>query len=252
VDWNNSGKFDLIAGDTTGEVWYYKNIGTKTAPELAKGVLVEAGGKPIKATQNTYKQVNGQTQIDKTIPGSSPLAETYSKLHVADWDGDGLKDLLIGHNSNIIFYKNIGTKDEPKFADPVLLAPGAFIGGKPAAAWRGGPQMGEGVTQFPFRPSPYVVDMVGDGKPGLMVGSDDGKVFFYRNVGTKEKPVLDMGKEVKLDFPAGANKGYRFRFDVVDWNNRGKKDLLIGNFYSGSGTGTERQSGGNLWLFLAK
>ena len=33
--------------------------------------------------------------------------------------------------------------------------------------------------------------------------------------------------------------------EVTDWNNDGKKDLLVGNFYS-----KDRKPGGNMWLFL--
>jgi len=33
----------------------------------------------------------------------------------------------------------------------------------------------------------------------------------------------------------------------VDYNNDGKQDLLVGNFYS-----NKRPVGGNIWLFLGK
>ena len=43
----------------------------------------------------------------------------------------------------------------------------------------------------------------------------------------------------------GFEKGYRNRFDIVDWNNDGKLDLLVGNIIS-----EDRKSTGNVWLFL--
>ena len=92
MDWNNDGKKDLIAGDTEGNVWLFLNTGTRREPRLAKGKRVEADGKAIKGQRKTYKRVGGQLVVDKVISGNHPLAEVYSKIHMADWDGDGLKD----------------------------------------------------------------------------------------------------------------------------------------------------------------
>lgn len=208
MDWDNDGKMDLIAGDTKGQVWLFLNVGTKEKPELARGKLIEADGKPIAA-------------------GSNKLAGTHSKLHMADWDGDGLKDLLIGHDNTIVFYKNVGTPSEPRFAAPALI------------------KIPEG--NFPLRPSPYIIDWDGDGKKDLLVGTEEPKVIFYRNIGTDKNPKLDRGKALDLKVPAG-DAGSRWRIDVADWNNDGKMDILVGNFYSGSG----QKAGGNVWLFLGK
>ena len=228
MDWNNDGKTDLISGDSKGGVWIYINTGTKEKPVLAAGKQVEADGKPITASTKTYKVVNGRYTVDKVIPGSSKLAEIYSKIHMADWDGDGLKDLLIGHNSTIIFYKNAGTKTKPVLKAPVTIDPP------------------EG--KFSSRPSPYVVDWDGDGKRDLLVSSEPRTLSFYRNVGTAKAPKLGKAQAVVLTGD-GFEKGYRNRIEVVDWNNDGKLDILAGNFYSDR---TTRTNGGNVWLFLAK
>jgi hypothetical protein len=209
VDWDNDGKNDVIAGDTQGNVWLFLNTGTKEKPELAKGKLVEADGKPIKR-------------------GSHPLADTYSKLHVADWDGDGLKDLLIGHSRTVVFYKNVGKKTSPQLKAPVLV------------------KIPEG--NFPSRPSPYVVDWDKDGKKDLLVGCETAEIRFYRNEGTDKEPKLAAGVVLDLKGPSPGNKGYRWRLDVADWNNDGKLDLLVGNRVRS----TKPSTGGNIWLFLGK
>ena len=216
MDWNNDGKKDLISGDTRGQVWVFLNTGTDDAPELAAGVRVQAGGVPIISSRYAKGKSNS-------------LMGYYSKLHYGDWNNDGLKDLLIGQDtktgSEIAFYKNTGTKSEPKFDGlEILKLPG--------------PKMS--------RPSPYIVDWDADGKLDLLFGTERAKIYFFRNTGTNDKPELEAGKPVALtgeDF----SKGYRSRLDVTDWNEDGKLDLLVGNFYS-----YKKPMGGNVWLFLGK
>lgn len=216
MDWNNDGKTDLIAGDTRGQVWLFLNVGEKGKPKLAEGKLVEADGKVI-------------TGRAKPPTAGHKLAKTYSKLHMADWDGDGLKDLLIGHSSTIVLYKNAGTASAPKLKAPVLVPP---------------PK-----GKFPLRPSPYVVDWDGDGKQDLLIGTERNGVLFYRNIGTAKAPRLAEGKALELK-TGDAVAGSRWRIDVADWNNDGKKDILIGTF--SRRTGPKRKYGGNIWLFLGK
>lgn len=207
MDWDSDGKKDLISGDSDGNVTLFLNVGTEKEPKLAKGKPVEADAKPI-------------------APGTHQLADRYSWLHMADWDGDGLKDLCVGHSQRLVLYKNVGTPSAPRFQAPTLVElPG---GGRV------------------LRPSAYVVDWDGDGKNDLLVGGENPKIYFYRNTGTNKKPQLAKGEALNLKGP-GSHAGYRWRIDVADWNNDGKKDLLVGNFYSSG-----RKAGGNIWLFMGK
>ena len=91
---------------------------------------------------------------------------------------------------------------------------------------------------------PCVTDWNGDGKTDLLAGTEDPKVYFFRNTGTREKPELAPGVplDLKVDEPS---RCYRFRPEVADWNNDGKLDVLVGDICS-----SERRSSGNVWLFL--
>ena len=212
MDWNNDGIKDLISGDTNGSVWIFINTGTKEKPVLAEGVQVKAAGKII--TQGSHK-----------------LAGPYSKLHYADWDGDGLSDLLIGQNNNIVFYKNVGKKSEPKFNDPVELT--------------------NADGSFPSRSSPYVIDWDEDGKKDMVIGTENGNIFFYRNIGTEKSPKLAEAKEIELEFRE-VERSYRHRLEIIDWNKDGKIDILIGDYYSIRDSENNRKSGGYIWLFLGR
>jgi len=204
VDWNGDSKKDLLCGDASGKVLVFINTGTAEKPVLAAGVPVLAAGKPI--TGNKTK---------------------YSKIHYADWNGDGLKDLMIGQDgpgagSSMFVHVNAGTAKEPKL-------------GKPQEILLPGPRM--------TRPSPYLVDWDRDGNVDLLCGTDSNRIYFFRNTGT-HKPYA-MGVPLKLE---GFKKNCRCRLDVTDWNNDGKLDLLVGDFNSSA----RGKSTGYIWLFLGK
>lgn len=68
----------------------------QTASELEKPVRLEAGGEPI--------------DTSKDIGHAGPL--------FVDHDGDGLSDLLVSSfRGTIRFFKNVGTRREPKFEE---------------------------------------------------------------------------------------------------------------------------------------
>lgn len=227
VDWNHDQKKDLIAGDTEGNIWVFINQGSGVSPVLMAGKQVAAGGKLIHAQRRIYKRVDGRPVLDRIIPASHELAEKYSKIHMADWDADGLQDLLVGHVHHILLYKNVGTASFPKFLSPTCIETPENL--------------------LPVKPSPYVVDWDGDGKKDLLVGSADPKILFYRNIGTPDAPKLSKGVPLTLNGER-FDETFEWRFAVTDWNNDGKQDLVVGNR-------CRRKKpclGGNLWLFLGK
>ena len=231
MDWNQDGKLDLVAGDSEGNVWFFRNVGTTKAPVLEAGVKLTAGGKPITGTRPEYKQgADGQYRMEQK---PDALMGIYSKIHVADWNGDGLPDILVGQDSaagdaaKLVLYRNVGKAHAPVLAAPEVL-----------------PAPLEGVS----RPSPYLVDWDGDGKRDLLLGTEGAQVLFVRNTGTDAQPVWAAPERIAL--PGFDETCYRCRIAVVDWNNDGKLDLLIGNRTSDR-TGKTR-GGGNVWLFLRK
>ena len=204
MDWSNSGKLDLVSGDADGHVWLFRNTGTRQNPVLAAGVKVEADGKVIAGNP---RELN-------------PLK--ISLIHVADWDGDGLRDLMVGHWDSLRFYKNVGTPAEPRFAAPTeIKCP---------------------VGEFPVRPTPCVADLDGDGKPDLILGGGRLPIVFCRNIGTAQNPRLGPPQPLALQGNC-FDKSYYYAVTVADWNGDGKPDLLVG---------TCANLGGNVWLFLGK
>ena len=206
VDWNGDKKNDILCGDASGKVMVFINSGSAEKPVLAAAAPVLSAGKPI---------------------GSNGII--YSKINFADYNGDGLRDLLMGHDSRrtssqMVVYLNSGTAQNPKL-------------GAPQPIKLPGPRM--------RRPSPYLVDWDGDGKIDMLCGTDSDKVYWFRNTGSNKQPVHAAGVALKL---IGPKKNYRCRLDVADWNNDGKLDLLVGDFNSSA----PRKSTGHIWLYLRK
>jgi hypothetical protein len=109
ADLNRDGIPDVLIGGNT------KLLGVVYGPLAGKDVLT----------------------VERVWPkGKEPLRPMTTNPCVADWDGDGLPDLIVGgyteqrrdyplevsaKTRGIYWLRNIGTKREPKFAEPKLL-----------------------------------------------------------------------------------------------------------------------------------
>jgi len=212
VDLTNDGIADIISGSYPGEIYLFagKEDGT-----YAKSV----------ALRNKHgKKIN---------------AGRAAAVCVADWDRDGDLDLVIGNIDGMVcFITNEGAEGRTIFGDPVWLD----VAGK--------------TIKMPGRNTgPCVADWDQDGHPDLVVGSGDGSVVFYRNTASQGMPSLAAGVELLASTrnygTRGAKKnldrsgrGFRAKVHVVDWNEDGRLDILVGDYASRVGkapTLTEEQ-----------
>ena len=136
VDMDADGDLDLVVGNRSGAVQVVTNTGTRRAPVWSK-----------------------QRQQLTTVDGQ---AIQGSNAHHADWDGDGLRDLVVGSEwGEVRWYRNLGANDAPRYAA------GAVLVEKENA-----PRDPEGTT--PKRPGMrvkvHVTDWDEDGRADLLVG----------------------------------------------------------------------------------
>ena len=104
-----------------------------------------------------------------------------------DWDGDGLEDLVVGNTAGHIgFIKNLGG-NPIRWAAPVLLNAGPTLL-RELAGYNGSIQ-GPAEAKWGYT-NPNVADWDGDGLLYVVTNGIWGKIFFYKNIGTKTAPRL--------------------------------------------------------------
>jgi len=150
--------------------------------------------------------------------GADLDADTYSIPRVYDWNNDGKKDLIIGQRyaDKVRLYLNSGTDAAPVFTTfSNLQAGGVDI-------YHAGTGCGA--------PAPEILDWNNDGKKDLLVGTSDGYVYLYLQSGTSDdgNPQLLSGTRIQVN-SVPFSVGSRAVPCINDWNEDGKKDLLIGN-----------------------
>lgn len=120
----------------------------------------------------------------------------------------GMHDIILGDRDGFVtLYVNIGTRESPRYdAGTKVKAAGNEIKVR-------GPSY------------PYAVDWNEDGKMDLLVGNSGGYLHLFLNQGTGEFAPGVMVKAAGKDLDVGGHASPC----VVDWNEDGKKDLVMGN-----------------------
>ncbi|MBN2136486.1 MAG: VCBS repeat-containing protein [Sedimentisphaerales bacterium] len=184
------------------------------AVSLAAGALY-AQGLRLRLGPEQIVDANG---IQIEIPG-------YSVPSFEDWNNDGLKDLIVGEGKSLVpgkvrIYINDGNQTEPHF-DAYFYAQSE----------------GEDLACTPsgcLGCFPRVVYWDADARKDLLVGQADGKIQIFLNNATDENPAFYAGTFLQVGQPGAKTNidvGDRATPTVVDWNNDGLRDLIVGSRY---------------------
>jgi len=234
ADLRGTGTLDLLIGSkisptdpSTGTITWFENTGTRTAPAFhERGVIpingqfnyapavadLDGDGLPdlvigswrdkLQWFRNSGTRTNPKWTLADSelvvIPRGSNTVPA-----VADVDGDGLLDILIGTASGrLLLYRNTGTKTTPKFT----LVTASFQD-----------------IKFGRRAAPVLFDMNGDGKPDLLIGNEAGELQLWRNVG-KAPGEFRVELDTTFNLKSYANAAPA----VGDLHGNGKPDILVG------------------------
>jgi len=155
--------------------------------------------------------------------GADVQADNYSVPSLADWNGDGLTDLLVGEKTansqgKVRVYLNSGTNAAPVY--------GSFSYARTAAddlAVNASGCMGV---------FPRVFDWDQDGWKDLVLGLADGTVQVALNRNADDDPGFAAPVPVQVGEPGAKSDidvGVRATLDIVDWNNDDRYDLVLGD-----------------------
>jgi len=189
----------------------------------AKDSMAQNGIK-YKWEQVYYSTLNNQ----KSLLFSHEMLD--SKLAFADIDGDGDVDIFVGQeNGELAFFENQGSKTSPQFELITQQYKAIF------EIKRGGQKVKiRNVINVGGRSAPSLVDIDNDGDYDLFIGSQEGRIWHFKNIGNNLIPTFRM---VTPKF-AGINLGQNSVPLFADINLQRKFDLLVGTV------------NGTVWLFI--
>jgi len=241
ADLDGDGHVDLVSGSWPGEIFFFKGGPNRTFADPVKlkdksGKTINVGGgrRPdsdgmiLIAGDATFEEKDGKQvivyegeRIELEEGKSAGITGTASSVAVADFNGDGMLDLIVGSiGGDVHVLPNEGTKTAYAFGAPIALK-----------------AAGKDIKVAGGDAGPAVADWDGDGKPDLIVGAGDGSVWYYRNVGPRDNPELAAGQllvepgkvEFGDDAPLVPTRGVRAKVCVADFDGDGKADLLVGD-----------------------
>jgi hypothetical protein len=240
VDWDGDGDTDILCGNTSGSIAFLENLSGPRIekPKWAAPRLLKAGGRTIRIMAGP----NG------SIQGPCEAKWGYTTFSVADWDGDGLPDLVVNSIwGKVCWYRNTGTRTKPKLAGakPIEVA----WDSRPPTLSYGWlrPRGNELLTQW--RTTPVAVDWNSDGLTDLVMLDHEGYLAFFARAKRGQRLVLLPPKRVfqgenfsvtdsrhslsnsgpgLIRLNSGiAGKSGRRKLCVVDWDGDGRLDFLV-------------------------
>ncbi|MEM8668276.1 MAG: sulfatase-like hydrolase/transferase [Planctomycetota bacterium] len=238
-DWDGDGDEDLVCGNTAGEIGWIENLNGGNPPKWSAPKLLTVDGKPIRIMAGE----NG------SIQGPAEKKWGYTTIDVADWDHDGLPDIIANSIwGKVVWFRNVGTRTQPKLSSEQPLTV-QWSGRPPKPDWNWwDPNKNELATQW--RTTPLVVDWNNDGWNDLLMLDHEGFLVLFKRKKLSQGWELLPGARVfqggtydsrhkaiegsatndvgKLRLNGGsAGKSGRRKLCIVDWDGDGLRDLLV-------------------------
>jgi hypothetical protein len=217
VDWDHDGLLDVLANSIWGKVVWYRNVGTRKAPQLSAARPVQVAWKtdPPKPEWNWWNPVSGELAPQwRTTPSA------------VDWNRDGLVDLvMLDHEGYLAFFRREQSDDGLVLhSGQRVFRGGAFDNRQRSHDSRSGVlRLNTGTAGKSGRRKICIVDWNRDGKLDLLVNSV--------NVNLLEQTTTIDGVTTFTDRgPLISNRlaGHTTSPTTTDWDGDGNRELLIG------------------------
>ncbi|HEY4260126.1 MAG TPA: exo-alpha-sialidase [Schlesneria sp.] len=250
-DWDGDGDDDIIAGNTAGYIAFIENVSTsgQEGSVWAAPKKLQVDGKTIRI----------QAGPNGSIQGPAEAKWGYTTQSVADWDHDGLPDLIVNSIwGKVHWYRNVGERTAPRLAkaQPIEVE---WTGETPKPAWTWWtPDGKELVTQW--RTTPVAIDFDRDGLTDLVMLDHEGYLAFFRREKRSgrdgsastvllpgERIFVDgKGEPLRLNSRRAGGSGRR-KLCVVDWDGDGRLDVLVNGVNANLLRQTDHRDG--KWFF---
>lgn len=242
-DWDQDGLLDLVVGGGDGRLLLYRNVGTAKQPLFQEAEPIAAGDRDRWGDSYTglaLANMVGDSLRDLIVCHSgnqiaihrnigtiqSPSFESegitfeiqancQGRFDVADWDQDGLVDLVTGSfGGNLVWYRNEGNAQSPKFGEGESLED----------------------IRLAYNSHPRLLDFNHDGNLDMLLGVNWGTVSLYLNAGNDQAGpgTASLAKSRLLQWPDGSNLNIRSDNgddttpEFVDLDGDGVLDLISG------------------------
>jgi len=225
-DWDDDGDTDILSGNTAGFIEFFENLSGPGVnfPKWNRPVRLEVDG-------TAFRVIAGP---NGSIQGPAEAKWGYTTINVADWDMDGLPDVVFNSIlGRVEWLRNVGTRTKPKLTAPQPVEV-EWLTEQPHLAWGWHRPDGKGIlTQW--RTTPVIYDYNGDGLLDLAMLDQEGYLAFFERERLNDQLVLKAPKRMFVDekgqplrLSAGtAGKSGRRKLVVTDWNGDGKFDFLL-------------------------
>ncbi|MCG2460443.1 FG-GAP-like repeat-containing protein [Flavobacteriaceae bacterium F89] len=237
TDWDDDGDEDIISGNSAGYISFIENLSGGESPKWNAPKYVKSKGEIIRI----------QAGENGSIQGPCEAKWGYTTLSVADWNKDGLKDLIVNSIwGKVVWYQNIGSKGNPIMdkEQPIEIQWGSQSP-KPEWFWWD-PEPHTLVTQW--RTTPTAIDWNQDGLTDLVMLDKDGYLSYFERFSNDDTLLLKPGKRifysvngtydlknVEIDSLPGLlrlnekkfGSSGRRKLAFGDWDGDGDVDLII-------------------------